>query len=285
MAEFHAGTTQKLTKADGTTGLVNFGSPHVNISRVNESYFFQSQANTIDRIDDVSFTSYWFDYLSVSTSVTYNNSISLPSRSANYVSGSKKSSGYYQPYFGVTEYNVYSHGLGYVPVFMAFDQVNARPIGGMQIYTSGNSYRFLSLAASSTNIYLREAYGVYDTNLPAVSFSLDFLIFDQGLDQTFTYSGDGLYISPTRAVFGQGKFDTDYNYVYQDAGSNFRLSQQGGIINTVSTNSPYIAKIEIYEDSSLIYNYAGAVNPTFATWATAFEDSSCTGTTTGVSLP
>lgn len=282
MPNFSAGATQKLRKTDGTDILVSFGTtPHVNISKTTDNYLFQG-TDLLSRIDDVIFSSFWFNYLSVSDYSIQSGTVTLPQRNVVTVS-SGKSSSHVKPYYGVYESLLYSHNRGYYPAFAAFDENLGRPLGGTQIYYNGTSHRFLSIAVSTTGIYLREAYGVGSSSLPQVSFSFKFLVFDQGIDEQYSYSGDPLLIEPNKVVFGGGKFNTDYNILYQNNSSNFRINQNAGIKNNTRSSLPFGVKIQIVEDSTVTFSVEGST-PSFS-HNTNFEDPVCDGTTIGVSLP
>lgn len=284
MPNFNAGRLQKLRKSDGTDGLVNFGTAHVNISSSTDAYFFANGDETLDRIDDVIFSSFHFSYLSVSTYSAQTGTITLPSRTAVFSGGDKKSDPIPQPYFGVAEYLITSHGKNYIPAFAAFDTTRSKPMGGTQIYSYGTSYRFISLALDGTNIYARETFGVGGTDLPSESLSFSFLIFDQGIETTTSYSEDPLLIQSDRVVFGSGKFDTDFNYLYSDSNSNFRINEQGGLRNMFRTSLPWYCTLEVVQDESVDFSVTGSV-PAFEPLRDDFEYPSITGKTSGVSLP
>lgn len=284
MPNFNAGRIQKLRKTDGTDQYINFGSAHVNISKSTDSFFFANNEQMLERIDDVIFSSYWFNYLSVSTLSIQNESITLPSRTAVFSGGDKKSDPIPQPYFGIAEYYLGSHGKDYVPAFAAFDTVRNKPFGGVQAISYGTSFRLISFAMTTSRIYVRESYGVGATNLPSETLSLSFLIFDQGLETTTSYTDDPLLITQNKVVFGSGKFNTDFNYVYSDPYSNYRINEQGGLRNMHRTSLPWYATLEIVNDGSVVTSVTGST-PAFAPLREDFEYPSITGKTSGVALP
>lgn len=204
---------------DGTfppnPNFVNFGSPHVHIVTANnDAYFLQNSTATQNNIDKVIFSSYWFKYLEIIQEATA--TLTFQQRNTNYVSGGKKSSGYFAAYKGSTITTLVSHNLGYTPAFSCFD--DNLFINSTFFVQYNTSFRVFQVVSTSSTIQIKENYLVWKDQIPAITKTFNLQIFKVNVDGTDSYtpSSYGLYIDPTQVIFGQGKFNSDRNYLYRD---------------------------------------------------------------------
>jgi len=221
MTRFIAGANVPLIQ-DATTGAfsgyVNFGSPHVHVvTENNNAYFLQSSTNVRINIDKILFSSYWFEYLEIIQEAVA--SVTFLQRDPNLIvvpSGSKKDSAtsYYQAYYGTTSTTLVAHNLGYEPIFTCFD--DGFFLNSTYFYQTGTSFRVFQVVATSTEIQVKENYLVWQDTLPAITKSFNVQIMKGGIngESGYTQSNYGLYTDDSRVIFGQGKFDSQRNYLY-----------------------------------------------------------------------
>lgn len=161
------------------------------------------------------FCSWDADYLSIrsETSIT----LTFPAIAAQYNAGSgKKSNGYYSVQAGINQYTLVNHNLGYTPAYIVFDVTNNRVINTSttDIYDS-TTIRQFTASSNSTSITLYVNHVLYTSTLPERTITFKIAVLDQGLtDSTFRNSQPEVFkISADRIILGNGKLDTNRNYV------------------------------------------------------------------------
>ena len=273
--------------------LVNYPSPHVHITNTPDGidYFLQNADNLLANISKVQFDSFWFDYLRIDQAIPF--SITLDSYVGTFTSGGKKGSDYWTPSSGTTSHNIGAHGRGDVPAFFATGNGN---ILSTALYGyGGNSLRTLTLTADGSNVFLKQSYIAVQTQIPSMTLSGVVYILKSSLTSgsgEYTPSIYGLYVSPTRAILGQGKFDSDYNYLYVDP-AGFKMSKTsslraqygfrlglGGYTNYSSWNNSF----SVLQDGNVIYN-VNNINQAAPQLYELIPPQFVTGATLGVSVP
>lgn len=103
-----------------------------------------------------------YDYLQIITIANY--VLSFPyiepySISAENIKGKEPNE---FPKQGINEYTIYNHNLGYVPVCMLVDSDTLEVIGSNMMIDNVNndSFRYITLSADNTKIYLKETFFV-----------------------------------------------------------------------------------------------------------------------------
>lgn len=211
-----AGQTVPLEQSfQGIHYLVNFGSPHVHITKTPDGNDYFLQGDTLaPNASKILFDSYWFNYLRIDQAIPF--SITLGSRIGTYVDGGKKGYSYWAPVSGTTQTYIGNHGRADVPAFFAISGGN---VLSTAILGYGASLRTLTLVSNSNAIYLKEGYIALGTTIPSVTISGVVYILKSSLTSAggeYTPSNYGMYVTPSRTILGQGKFDSDYNYLYAD---------------------------------------------------------------------
>lgn len=241
---------------DGSEGyFVDYGSPHAHIVKSNNATYLTSTDNALANIDQIKFSSYFFSYLEIGSLTS--TSKSFAARTADYHSGGKKSDPYYLPYYGSTEQTLVTHNLGYVPAFSCFD--NDSVINSIVFLQYGTSFRVLQAIADSSRIYVRENYFVYQNNIPAIDRNFNVQVFTANIisGNTYTSSNYGAYITPNRVILGQGKFDSNRRYLYEDGGG-FPLTVTNAITNEVGAFvisgaiKKFVSRFSIYQDDNQV---------------------------------
>lgn len=229
-ARFIAGQTVPLIVDNNgdESYFANFGSPHAHVVRTLDASFLVSAASTIDNIENVAFSSYYFNYLEIAQYVAA--TITFPQRNVDRVSGGKKSSSYDRPYSGAATYVLTNHGLPYTPAFTCYD--DERFTNSTYFLDYSSSFRVLQVVSTGSQIIVRENYFVWSNQLPQVTKTFNVQVFTANVQSgsITTPSNYGLYATDNRVIFGQGKFDSNRRYLYQD-GNGFPI-----IINNALTN-------------------------------------------------
>jgi hypothetical protein len=257
MAEFHAGRYQYLTRANGTTVISDFFSPHVNIVSGNQSDFLLTSSGVYDNLDKIRFSSYWFDYLTVNSRATLTNIVTLPQRNFVVESGGKKGKdSYIRPYTGVAEYVIYTHNLGKTPAYAAWDINTGRVFSGVILLGGGNSKRILLTSSNSETIFLREIFFVVNDNLPQVDLSINLVLFNTFVEESIEENIDKapLLITAEQCIFGKGKFDTDLGYIFKDSTSSFSIVNRGGLLieGNFDINISRSIRLRSFENGNLV---------------------------------
>lgn len=209
---------------------VDYGSPHAHVVKTNDASFLTSSTNALNNIEQIKFSSYFFDYLEIVSVSSTTKSFSA--RTADYHSGGKKDDPYYLPYYGSTEQTLVTHNLGYTPAFSCFD--NDEVVNSIVFIEYGSSFRVLQVIADSTRVYVKENYFVYENNIPSISRDFNVQVFKANIlsGNLYTPSNYGAYMAPSQVIFGQGKFDSSRRYLYEDAGG-FPLTITNAITNEI----------------------------------------------------
>jgi hypothetical protein len=257
MAEFHAGRYQYLTRANGTTVISDFFSPHVNIVSGNQSDFLLTSSDVYDNLDKIRFSSYWFNYLSVNTRSTLSNLITLPQRNAVIESGGKKGKDtIIRPYTGVSDYLVLQHNLNKTPAYAAWDANTGKVFSGVILLGAGNSKRILLTRSNENSIFLKEIFFVVSDNLPQISLSILVTIFNQFVEDEFIPdpNKDPLLITAEQCIFGKGKFDTDLGYVFKQDDSPYSIINRGGLLieGNFDINISRSIRLRSFENGNLV---------------------------------
>lgn len=242
----------------------NFGSPHAHVVRSLDASFLTSVLTTIDNIENVAFSSYYFNYLEILSYATTN--ITFPQRNANYVSGGKKSSSYYQPYSGAATYVLTTHGLGYTPAFTCYD--DAQFVNSTYFLEYNTSFRVLQVVSTSTQIIVRENYFIWQNQLPSITKTFNVQVFTANVQSgsITTPSNYGLYASDNRVIFGQGKFDSNRRYLYQDGGgfpmiiNNAMTSEVGYLTDNSGNILRFIVRFSINQNDGQVFYRTNAPN-------------------------
>lgn len=216
--------TKRKLKADGTTGKCAIYT--VDDLAIDDAPFTAPLSN----ISRVEFHSD-LDYLAVqpiSGNYVTTGTLLLPPRSGTTPS--------------TTTHNLFAHGLGYQPLvlgYIQFEGYNTPLLGTTPIYAGSDwpsfgaiLLRTLQLGADATNVFVHEYVMRIDTaavTMPAVSLPWSVMVTTRNLDSTTgnnnTVShGSNLYISPTRVVFGQGKFDTNNRHIKKVSSGGFPVT-------------------------------------------------------------
>lgn len=168
------------------------------------------------------FCSWDCDYLSIrsETPVT----LTFPAIAPQYNEGSgKKSNGYYSVQAGVNQYTLVNHNLGYTPAYIVFDVTNNRVVNTSttDIYDS-TTIRQFTASSNSTSIVLYVNHVLYTSTLPERTIAFKVAVLDQGLtDSTFRNNQTEVFkISADRIILGNGKLDTNRNYVVKSTYGN-----------------------------------------------------------------
>lgn len=211
---------KRKLKADGSTGVVAIYT--VEDTLIDDDPF----TDPLNHVDRIEFHSE-LDYLAVSSVQT--GTLSLPSVSIGPL-----------PYS--TQHNLFAHGLGYQPLVLGylegFAGFNVPLMGTTILYGAADTFpngsvggddgwmRSVQLGADDTYVYLHEYVipGVIGVGRTIAAATLDWRVFvttrnldlNSGNDNTASHPSN-LYISPTRVVFGQGKFDTDRRHLKKSA--------------------------------------------------------------------
>lgn len=207
--------TKRKLKADGATGKVAIYT--VDDTAINDAPFTAPLSN----ISRVEFHSD-LDYLAVASVQT--GTLSLPSVSPQY------------PF--TTRHNLFAHGLAYQPLVLGeltnYGGRDVSLLGTTLIYSVVDVFsshpavegwfRSVQLGADATHVYLHEyCLGPSASRtLPALTLNWRVLVTTRNMDATTGNDNaashpSNLYISPSRVVFGRGKFDTDRRHIKKDA--------------------------------------------------------------------
>jgi hypothetical protein len=277
MAEFHAGRYQYLTRADGTTIFADWFSPHVNIVSGNRSDFFFTFEEVYQNLDKIRFSSFYFEYLTVLSLITFFGAISLPQRNVQVQSGKKGKSTSIVPYNGVADYVIFNHNLGKTPVYAAWDLISGRAFSGVTILGSGSSKRILITSSNANTIFLREIFFVFNDALPQTSISIILAFFNAFVEERIPTdpNKDPLLINASRCIFGKGKFDTDLGYIYKDDTSPYSIINRGGLVLEGSSTTMSV-RLRSYNNGILIDEYLTNPRPN-----TVFLTDVITGTLDG----
>lgn len=241
---------------DNLNVVTNFGSPHAHVSTQEDMSYLTSLSSTLQNMDSLLFSSYWFDYMEVNTSGSA--SLTFPQRNYNFSSGGKKSSGNYNPYSGFAEYVITTHSAGYTPAFTCYDDNNV--INSTFFLESGTSFRVLQVIGNSSQLKVLETYFVYTNTLPSLTKTFNFQVFKANVESggTYTTSNYGLYMTDNRVIFGQGKFDSNKRYLYQDDGgypllcSNSMTNEVGYYVSGASIRN-FVSRFTINKDNSQMF--------------------------------
>ena len=224
--------TKRKLKADGTTGKVAVYI--VDDTAIDDLPF----TTPLSHLDKVEFHSD-LDYLAVSSIQT--GTLSLPTRTGTTPQ--------------TVRHNLITHGLGYQPMVLGcivgFEGYNTPLLGTTPIFMTsdvpanhGIRLRSLQLGSDATYVYLHEYVMKADTGytFPAIDIDWRVLITTRNLDLTTGNNNtvshpSNLYISPSRVVFGQGKFDTNRSHLKKVStggfpvciGPSVAMVQSGGI--------------------------------------------------------
>lgn len=210
-------TTKRKLKADGVTGKVAVYI--VDDLAIDDSPF----TAPLSHLDKVEFHSD-LDYLAISSIQT--GTLSLPSRSGTTP--------------GTYRHNLFAHGLGYQPLVMghlvSFEGYSTPLLGTTPIRTpidrvlpaTQADIRTVQLGADATYVYLHEYMLLVSTSLtyPAVDLDWRVMVTTRNMDSstgnnnTVTHPSN-LYISGSRVVFGQGKFDTNRSHIKKASSGGF----------------------------------------------------------------
>lgn len=269
---------------------LNFGSPHMIISKSvdgKDLNIFQTNSQVLTNSDKIVFDSYHFDYLRIDQAIAF--SINLPSRVGTYTDGGKKGSSYWTPVAGATTYFLGLHGRADVPAIFATGNGN---ILSSALYGYGNSLRTITIYATSSGIYLKESYIAVQTEIPASTLNGVVYVLKSSLTSStgnYTPSIYGLYTNSARTIFGQGKFDSDYNYVYTDP-SGFKLTRQSSFrtkygfrLGNPGYTSSWNNSFSVMQDGAAVYNVNNITIANNDMIDLVPETS--TGSTMGISVP
>lgn len=285
----------KVVPCEGVNSTIqynlDFGSPHMIISKSDDGLdgpIFLNTQSIIANTDKIMFDSYHFEYLRIDQTIPF--TITLNNHIGTYVSGGKKSSAYWQPVSGVDTFTIASHDRADVPAIFATG--NGKVLS-TAIYGYGTSLRTLTMYADASSVYLKDFYLAVETEIPSVVLSGTVYILKSSLSSgggSYTPSVYGLYLTPTRSIFGQGKFDSDYNYLYVNpqgskltrqsafkAQYGFRYAGAGG------SDSSWNNSFSVLEDGVVVYN----VNNIVVANSNMIDrlPSTVVGATMGVSVP
>lgn len=241
---------------DNLNVVTNFGSPHAHISTQEDMSYLTSLSSTLQNMDSLLFSSFWFDYMEVNSSGS--TSLTFPQRNYSYSSGGKKSSGHYNPYSGSAQYTITTHSSGYTPAFTCYDDNFV--INSTFFLEVGDSFRVLQVVGDSSQLKVLETYFVWTTTLPSLTKTFNFQVFKANVETggTYTSSNYGMYMTDNRVIFGQGKFDSNKRYLYQDDGgypllcSNAMTNEVGYYVSGSSIRN-FVSRYSIYRDNSRMF--------------------------------
>lgn len=212
--------TKRKLKADGATGKVAIYT--VEDTAIDDAPFTAPLSN----LSRVEFHSD-LDYVRVNSVQT--GTLNLPSRAKG---------------FPVTaRHNLFAHGLGYQPMVMGYAELDSTYTlsllgsvilyGSNDFFTVGSNpgadgwFRSVQLGADTTYVYLHEysllpRSGTTRPDFPAQTLDWTVMVTSRNMDSSTGNDNtashpSNLYISPSRVVFGRGKFDTDYRHIKKSA--------------------------------------------------------------------
>ena len=225
-------TIKRKLKADGTTGTVAIYT--VEDTLIDDDPF----TDPLNNLDRVEFHSD-LDYLAISSIQT--GTLSLPTRTGTTPQ--------------TVRHDLFAHGLGYQPMVLGhidgFEGYNTPLLGTTPIFMTsdvpaahGIRLRSLQLGSDNTDVYIHEYVMKADTGytFPAIDIDWRVMVTTRNLDlstgnnNTVSHPSN-LYISPSRVVFGQGKFDTDRSHIKKVStggfpvciGPSVAIVQSGGL--------------------------------------------------------
>lgn len=282
------------------TSFINYPEPHVHITNSFDGIdgFLYNQTEVFKNIDKVKFDTYWFSYLQVDDIRTF--TVNLPARQGTNVSGGKKGGSWWQPNSGANEILLFNHGRQDVPAFLATSTGGS--VLSNSVVTYADSIRIITLTANSVGVFLKENYIALSTVIPAQTISGSVAVLNASLQGGptgfYTASNYGMYVNSTRAIFGFGKFDSNYNYLYADP-NGFKMYRGSGLYSRVAFRPKYYSdgvnintsqsswnnSIQVLENSVALFTADNVVSGLTPSWSELIPRNQVTGNTTSVNIP
>lgn len=177
----------------------------------------------IENIDDVKFSSHYFDYLTINT--TLDLQVDLPSRTTIATATGKKGKDVrYTPNIGAVSYNLFTGNFGYTPMFICYDIDTGRVVTTSNLYVVGNSMRVLQMSVTDTQVNVVDQYQVFDNALPAFTFRVRVYLLDQGLDiPRVGLTNNAFFANSSVVEIGQGRINSTKRYLVVDDASPIRM--------------------------------------------------------------
>lgn len=277
-------------------GMIIYPEAHAHILNGANTKILNSAQNVYDNINDVKFSSYFFDYFAVNQILEF--TVNLPARARTVVSTGKKGKGgiAYQPVVSSQEFTAYTFPtpLSYTPVWLGYDKGTNRIITTSNFEAWSFSMRIIQITVTNEDIKVVDHYQVYDVDIPAYTLNVRMYLLDQGVDISSRIyppntTGVSFNANTSRVTIGNGKIDTERRYIFADDTSLVRLPIDRSLklmwtFNGNGTTTGPV-RLELWRDGAIYEQLNGKLT---GTGVVEFPDPSLypgTGLTSGVRVP